>query len=258
MGNHLIFNNKMVKIVFLRHGESTWNVENKFTGWTDVPLSAKGKVEAKEAGVILKEKGYVFDNVFTSVLERSKETFNLAQEAMATNYVPKPVWRLNERHYGELQGANKAETAAKFGEDQVKIWRRAYDIAPPALKTDDKRHPVNDVLYKDVEKNCLPSTECLKDCVERVLPFWNTEVVPLLKDKKSVLLVAHGNSLRSLCMYLENMTKEQVLELNIPTGIPLVYELNDDDLKFEKSYYLLDEQELKAKLEAVADQGKAN
>jgi len=242
------------KIVFVRHGESEWNVANKFTGWTDVQLSAKGVTEAKEAGVILKEKGYSFDKIYTSVLTRAKETCKLALETLGQTPTEE-TWRLNERHYGALQGLNKAETAEKHGEEQVKIWRRAYDIAPPALETSDERHPANDPLYANVDKKDLPATECLKDCVERVLPFWNDNIVPALKNGEKIALFAHGNSLRSICMYLENMTPEQVLELNIPTGIPLVYEL-DDDLKFVKSYYLLDEAELKAKLDAVANQGK--
>merc|ERR1712179_88229 len=227
-------------IVFIRHGESEWNVANKFTGWTDVDLSAKGTEEAKEAGNILREKGFAFDQIYTSVLKRSKETCRLADLKAPTE----ETWRLNERHYGSLQGLNKSETAEKHGEEQVKIWRRAYAIAPPPLEESDPRHPKNDALYANVDKSLLPATECLKDCVERVLPFWTDTIIPQLKENKKLCLVAHGNSLRSICMYLENMTEEQVLELNIPTGIPLVYEL-DDDCKFVKSYYLLDEEELK-------------
>lgn len=246
----------MVKpIVFIRHGESEWNLANRFTGWTDVALSAKGTEEAKEGGVVLKEKGFKFDQVYTSVLKRAKDTCSLVFESL-DKAPTEEDWRLNERHYGALQGLNKSETAEKHGEDQVKIWRRAYDIPPPALEANDERHPANDPMYKDLPKDKLPATECLKDCVDRVLPFWHEKVVPQLKDDKSLCIVAHGNSLRAICMYLEDMTKEQVLELNIPTGIPLVYELSDDGKTVNKKYYLCDEDALKAKLDAVANQGK--
>jgi len=245
------------KIVFLRHGESVWNVANIFTGWHDVDLSPAGEIEAVEAGKCLKAKGYKFDIVFTSVLRRSIKTAWTA--LMHSENFSMPIvntWRLNERHYGGLQGMNKAETAAKHGDDQVKIWRRSYDIPPPVIEVSDPRHPSNDPLYKHVPKGALPGAESLKLTVERVLPFWNDHIAPCVMAGKNVLVAAHGNSLRAICKYLENMSEPEVLELNIPTAVPLVYEL-DDDLKFIQKYYLMDENELKAKMEAVANQGKA-
>mmetsp|Transcript_62518 Transcript_62518/g.135721 ORF Transcript_62518/g.135721 Transcript_62518/m.135721 type:complete len:252 (+) Transcript_62518:52-807(+) len=245
------------KVVFLRHGESKWNVENIFTGWADVDLSPTGELEAVEAGKCLKEKGIKFDVVFTSVLRRAIKTAWTA--LMTSENFTMPIinsWRLNERHYGGLQGLNKAETAAKHGEDQVKIWRRSYDVPPPEIDESHPMHPASDPLYKNVPKSALPGAESLKLTVDRVLPFWFDQIAPCVMAGKSVLVAAHGNSLRALCKYIENMSEAEVLELNIPTGVPLVYEL-DKDLKFVKKYYLMDEAELKAKMEAVANQGKA-
>eukprot|EP00747_Dinoflagellata_sp_TGD_P064105 gnl/TRDRNA2_/TRDRNA2_153737_c0_seq5.p1 gnl/TRDRNA2_/TRDRNA2_153737_c0~~gnl/TRDRNA2_/TRDRNA2_153737_c0_seq5.p1 ORF type:complete len:940 (-),score=215.18 gnl/TRDRNA2_/TRDRNA2_153737_c0_seq5:658-3477(-) len=245
------------KVVFLRHGESVWNVENIFTGWADVELSPTGEMEAVEAGKCLKEKGFKFDVVFTSVLERAIRT---AWTACAhSKNLSMPIinsWRLNERHYGGLQGLNKAETAAKHGDDQVKIWRRSYDVPPPSIEASDPRHPCNDPLYAGVPRNALPGAESLKLTVERVLPFWNDHIAPCVLAGRQVLVAAHGNSLRALCKHLENMSEKEVLDLNIPTAVPLVYEL-DENLTFIKKYYLMDEAEVAKKMAAVAAQGKA-
>jgi 2,3-bisphosphoglycerate-dependent phosphoglycerate mutase len=245
------------KIVLLRHGESVWNVENIFTGWADVELSPAGKLEAIEAGKCLKEKGYKFDILFTSVLKRSiKTAWTALMEADNVSLPHVQSWRLNERHYGGLQGLNKADTAAKYGDDQVKIWRRSFDVPPPTIEATDERHPGNDPMYAGVPKSALPGAESLALTIDRVLPFWNDQIAPCILAGKSVLVAAHGNSLRAVCKHLEGMSEKEILELNIPTAVPLVYEL-DDDLKFIKKYYLMDEQELKAKMEAVANQGKA-
>ncbi len=247
----------MNKLVLLRHGESIWNKENKFTGWTDVVLTEKGEQEAREAGKILKQEGYVFDIVYCSVLQRAMQTMDIALKELGQDDVPiEYSWRLNERHYGALQGLNKAETAAKHGEDQVKIWRRSYDIPPPPLDRTDKRFPGNDPLYKDVPEEKLPVTECLKDTVERFLPYWEQTIIPVIKRGKKVLIVAHGNSLRALVKYLDNISDENIVGMNIPTGMPLVYEL-DDDLRPIKNYYLGDEEAVKKAMDAVAAQGKA-
>merc|ERR1719401_430435 len=245
------------KVVFLRHGESVWNVANIFTGWADVDLSPAGELEAVEAGKCLKEKGYKFDFVFTSVLRRSIKTAWTA--LMESDNFSMPVinsWRLNERHYGGLQGLNKAETAAKHGDDQVKIWRRSYDIPPPSIDISDQRHPACDPKYRHVPATALPGAESLKLTVDRVLPFWFDTIAPCVMAGKSVLVTAHGNSLRAICKYLEGMSEAEVLELNIPTGVPLVYELTTD-LKFIKKYYLMSPEEVEAKIKAVANQGKA-
>jgi|Transcript_24510 2,3-bisphosphoglycerate-dependent phosphoglycerate mutase len=245
------------KIVFIRHGESEWNVANIFTGWHDVDLSPAGKLEAIEAGKCLKEKGFKFDIVFTSVLRRAIKTAWTA--LMESENFAMPIvntWRLNERHYGGLQGLNKADTAAKYGDDQVKIWRRSYDIPPPEIEQSDPRHPCNDPMYRHVPKSALPGAESLKITVDRVLPFWFDHIAPCVMAGKSVLVSAHGNSLRAICKYLEGMSEAEVLEFNIPTAVPLVYEL-DKDLKFVKKYYLMDEAEVKAKMAAVAAQGQA-
>jgi len=243
------------KIVFLRHGESVWNVANIFTGWADVDLSPAGEAEAVEAGKCLKEKGYKFDVVFTSVLRRSIKTAWTALTYSENFSMPIiNTWRLNERHYGALQGLNKSETAEKHGEDQVKIWRRSYDIPPPTIEKDDDRHPCKDPLYKNVPKDALPGAESLKLTVDRVLPFWFDNIAPCVMAGRSVLVAAHGNSLRAICKYLENMSEAEVLELNIPTSVPLVYEL-DKDLKFVKKYYLMDPEEVAKKMAAVAAQG---
>jgi len=244
-------------VVLLRHGESTWNKENRFTGWTDVGLTEKGKEEAVFAGKILKEKGFIFDIAFTSVLKRAIHTLWLALEQLDQMYIPIiNSWRLNERHYGELQGLNKAETAAKHGEQQVHIWRRSYDIPPPALQESDPRFPAHDIRYKDVDKKLIPKTESLKETVERFLPYWMDTITPVIKSGKRVLIAAHGNSLRALVKHLDNISNEEITELNIPTGIPLVYEL-DDNLKPIKHYYLASEEDVKKAQEAVKNQGKA-
>jgi 2,3-bisphosphoglycerate-dependent phosphoglycerate mutase len=247
----------MYKLVMMRHGESAWNLENRFTGWTDVDLTPAGVEEAKRAGRLLKEKGYAFDIAYTSLLKRAIKTLNVSLEEMDQLWLPTSKhWRLNERHYGALQGLDKAETAAKFGDEQVLIWRRAYAIAPDPLALDDPRHPRFDARYADLTPAELPATECLKDTVARVLPFWNDHIVPAIRAGNRVLIAAHGNSLRALVMYLDGMSEEAIVKLNIPTAQPLVYEL-DDDLKPVKSYYLADPKEIAAAQAAVAAQGKA-
>ena len=246
----------MYKVVLLRHGESTWNKENRFTGWTDVDLNEKGIEEAKASGKILKEEGFDFDIAFTSVLKRALRTLWLCLEEMDRLWIPvEKNWRLNERHYGTLQGLNKAETAEKHGEEQVLIWRRSYDIPPPALEKTDERFPGNFPAYKDVDEADLPTTESLKLTVDRFLPYWFDTIAPTIKAGKKVLIAAHGNSLRALVKYLDNVSEEDIIKLNIPTGVPLVYEL-DNDLKPIKHYYLGDQDEIAAKAAAVAAQGK--
>lgn len=246
----------MYKVVLLRHGESTWNKENRFTGWTDVDLNEKGIEEAKASGKILKEEGFDFDIAFTSVLKRALRTLWLCLEGMDRLWIPvEKNWRLNERHYGALQGLNKAETAEKHGEEQVLIWRRSYDIPPPALEKTDERFPGNFPAYKDVDEADLPTTESLKLTVDRFLPYWFDTIAPAIKAGKKVLIAAHGNSLRALVKYLDNVSEEDIIKLNIPTGVPLVYEL-DKDLKPIKHYYLGDQDEIAAKAAAVAAQGK--
>jgi len=245
------------KVVFVRHGESQWNVANIFTGWHDVDLSENGLAEAVEAGKCLKEKGYKFDIVFTSVLRRAIRTaWTVCTESENFSMPIVNSWRLNERHYGDLQGMNKADTAAKHGDDQVKIWRRSFDVPPPEIEPSDPRHPSNDPMYASVPKAALPGAESLKLTIVRVLPMWFDQIAPCIMSGKSVMVAAHGNSLRAICMYLEGMSEAQVLDLNIPTAVPLVYEL-DENLKFIQKYYLMDEEELKAKMAAVANQGKA-
>jgi 2,3-bisphosphoglycerate-dependent phosphoglycerate mutase len=244
------------KLVIVRHGESTWNKENRFTGWTDVDLSEKGRQEAKEGGQVLKNEGYTFDVAFTSVLKRAIRTLWTIQDEMDLMWIPvHRSWRLNERHYGALQGLNKAETAAKFGEAQVKVWRRSYDIPPPELTADDERYPGHDPRYRSLSKADLPLTECLKDTVARVLPLWNDTIAPAIRSGQKVVIAAHGNSLRALVKYLDHVPEAEIVELNIPTGMPLVYEL-DDDLKPLNRYYLGDPEKVKAAMEAVAAQGK--
>jgi len=246
-----------IKLVLLRHGESLWNKGNRFTGWTDVDLSQKGIAEASEAGETLKKQGFVFDVAFTSVLKRAIRTLWITLDQMDLMWIPVfRSWRLNEKHYGGLQGLNKSETAQKYGEDQVLLWRRAYDIQPPALEKNDPRHPVNDPRYKGLDEKDVPATECLKDTVERFLPYWHNEIVPVLKSGKRVLIAAHGNSLRALVKYLDNISDADIVNLNIPTGMPLVYEL-DQNLKAIKHYYLGDAEKIKKAMEAVASQGKA-
>jgi 2,3-bisphosphoglycerate-dependent phosphoglycerate mutase len=244
------------KIVMLRHGESTWNKDNRFTGWTDVDLSPKGVEEAHWAGKQLVKEGYTFDVAFTSVLKRAVKTLGIVQDEMNLDWIPvHRHWRLNERHYGALQGLNKSETAAKHGEEQVLIWRRAYDIAPPALEVSDQRFPGHDARYQTMDANVLPRTECLKDTVERMLPYWHDNIVPAIRSGKKVLIAAHGNSLRAVIKYLDKVSDKDIVELNIPTGIPLVYEL-DANLRPIKHYYLADEATVKAAQAAVASQGK--
>jgi len=246
----------MYKLVLIRHGESTWNKENRFTGWTDVDLSEKGVQEAIEAGQTLKKEGFEFDLAFTSVLKRAIKTLNTVLDQMDQLWIPvQRTWRLNERHYGGLQGLNKSETADKYGEAQVKIWRRSYDVPPPVLTPEDERNPARDRRYADVAKADLPLTECLKDTVARFLPAWHETIAPAIKSGKRVVIGAHGNSLRALVMYLDNISEADILELNIPTAMPLVYEL-DADLKPIKSYYLGDPEKVKAAMDAVAKQGK--
>ena len=246
----------MNKLVLIRHGESTWNKENRFTGWTDVDLSEKGRQEALDGGRVLRAEGYTFDVAYTSVLKRAIRTLWMVLDEMDLMWIPvHRSWRLNERHYGALQGLNKAETAAKFGEDQVKIWRRSYDIQPPALTPDDERYPGRDPRYRGLTAAELPLTECLKDTVARFLPLWHETVAPVIRSGQKVLIAAHGNSLRALVKYLDNIPEKDIVELNIPTGMPLVYEL-DDDLRPLNRYYLGDPEKVKAAMDAVAAQGK--
>ena len=247
----------MYKLVLLRHGESIWNKENLFTGWTDIDLSEKGVQEAREAGRVLKDQGYTFDIAFTSVLKRAIRTLWLTLDEMDLMWIPViRDWRLNERHYGALQGLNKAETAAKYGDQQVKIWRRSYDVRPPALEEEDTRNPAKDRRYRDLMKEQIPLTECLKDTVERFLPCWHDIISPAVRADRKVLIAAHGNSLRALVKYLDGIADEAITELNIPTGMPLVYEL-DDELRPLRNYYLGDPEKVRKAMEAVASQGRA-
>jgi 2,3-bisphosphoglycerate-dependent phosphoglycerate mutase len=245
----------MYKVVLLRHGESIWNKENLFTGWTDVDLSEKGREEARQAGVMLKEQGYHFDLAFTSVLKRAIRTLWMALDEMDLMWIPvERDWRLNERHYGALQGLNKAETAAKYGEDQVKIWRRSYDVRPPALDEADPRYPGKDPRYHNLTKEQLPLSECLKDTVDRFLPCWHDLIAPSIRSGKQVLIAAHGNSLRALVKYLEDVPEKQIVDLNIPTGVPLVEEL-DENLKSVRHYYLGDPAQIQQAVNKAASTG---
>lgn len=251
----------MNKIVLLRHGESTWNKENRFTGWTDVDLTERGLAEAKNAGVLMKEAGFAFDLAYSSVLKRAMRTLWIALDEMDRLWIPvHRSWRLNERHYGGLQGLNKAETAAKYGDAQVLEWRRSYDVPPPALELDDTRHPRFDERYAPAYSGLaaeeLPRTECLKDTVARFVPFWEETIAPAVRAGRSVIVAAHGNSIRALVKYLDNISDEDIVNLNIPTGIPLVYEL-DDDLKPIRSYYLGDQEAAQAAAAAVANQARS-
>lgn len=247
-----------MKVVLLRHGESQWNLENRFTGWTDVGLTERGVREAHEAAKLLQQEGYTFDIAFTSVLKRAIKTLWIVMEDMDSMWIPVyRSWRLNERHYGALQGLNKAETAKKHGEEQVLIWRRSYDVPPPALDPSDPRFPGHDPRYKNVPDDELPRTESLKDTVKRFLPYWHETIAPAIKQGKKVIISAHGNSLRALVKYLDNISEAEITKLNIPTGIPLIYEL-DDELKPITHYYLGDPEAVKKAAEAVANQGKAN
>ena len=247
----------MFKVVLLRHGESVWNKENRFTGWTDVDLSEKGIQEAHAAGKLLKQEGYTFDLAFTSVLKRAIRTLWISMDEMDLMWIPvQRSWRLNERHYGALQGLNKAEMAVKYGEEQVHIWRRSYDIQPPALEKSDKRWPGSDRRYAGLASEEVPCTECLKDTVARFLPYWHETIAPAVKSGRRVVIAAHGNSLRALVKYLDHISDAEIVGLNIPTGIPLVYEL-DTDLKPLKHYYLGDAEAAARAAQAVANQGKA-
>ena len=246
----------MRKLVLLRHGESAWNKENRFTGWTDVPLSEKGVEEARAAGRLLKKEGYAFDLAYTSLLKRAVKTLWLTLEELDQMWIPvHNSWRLNERHYGGLQGLNKAETAKKYGDDQVRIWRRSYDIPPPPLAPDDPRHPGKDPRYASLAPGELPLTECLKDTVARFLPYWHDTIAPAVKTGRRVIIAAHGNSLRALVKYLDNISDPDIVELNIPTGIPLVYELKDD-LTPVRHFYLGDPEAVAKAAKAVAEQAK--
>lgn len=246
----------MKKLVLLRHGQSTWNLENRFTGWTDVDLTEQGRAEALESGRFLKADGYDFDQIFTSVLKRAIRTLWIALDEMDRMWLPvERHWRLNERHYGALQGLNKAETAERHGAEQVLVWRRSYATPPPALELSDERHPRHDRRYAQVEASELPATECLKDTVERFLPLWTERIAPSVKSGQRVLICAHGNSLRALVKYLDKVSDEDIVGLNIPTGVPLVYEL-EDDLTPLRHYYLGDPDEIAARAQAVADQAK--
>jgi 2,3-bisphosphoglycerate-dependent phosphoglycerate mutase len=248
----------MKKIVLLRHGESTWNQENRFTGWTDVDLTPQGIQEAQSAGRLLREQGFAFDIAYTSVLKRAIRTLWIVLDEMDQMWIPiQHTWRLNERHYGALQGLNKAETAAQYGDEQVLIWRRSYDVRPPALTVDDTRYAGADPRYKNLSDNDIPVTECLKDTVARFLPYWNTTIAPQVQAGKSVIIAAHGNSLRALVKYLDNISDEDILNCNIPTGVPLVYEL-DDNLKPIKNYYLGNLAEIQEAMQTVANQGRSS
>jgi 2,3-bisphosphoglycerate-dependent phosphoglycerate mutase len=247
----------MHKLVLLRHGESTWNQENRFTGWTDVDLSERGLAEAKEAGRLLRDGGFVFDLAYTSVLKRAIKTLGVALDALDQLWIPvAKTWRLNERHYGALQGLNKAETAAKHGDAQIKIWRRSYDIPPPSLEPDDPRHPARDPRYSGLSPDDLPLTESLKDTVARFLPYWHETIAPSIAADKRVIIAAHGNSLRALVKFLDEVPEAEIVELNIPTGIPLVYEL-DDTLEPIRHYYLGDPAAAEAAAARVAAQSNS-
>ncbi|MDR0734608.1 MAG: 2,3-diphosphoglycerate-dependent phosphoglycerate mutase [Elusimicrobiota bacterium] len=246
----------MKKIVFLRHGESTWNKENRFTGWTDVDLTPKGLSEAAAAGSLLKKEGFVFDRAYTSYLKRAVKTLDIVLDKMDLDWIPvEKSWRLNEKHYGSLQGLNKAETAAKYGEAQVKIWRRSFDVAPAPLRPDDKRNPAFDQRYNAVPPRELPLTESLKDCIARALPYWQGAIWPALREGQRLLVAAHGNSLRGIIKYLKNIPDAEISALNLPTGVPYVFEF-DADYKLVKDYFLGNQEEIKKQMQSVADQGK--
>ncbi len=246
----------MYKFVLVRHGQSTWNLENRFTGWTDVGLTDLGKSEAHEAGKLLREGGYTFDVAYTSVLRRAIQTLWVVLEEMNLEWIPvEKAWQLNERHYGSLQGLNKAEMAEKFGEAQVKIWRRSYDVPPPALELADQRHPRFDPRYASLTPEQLPATESLQLTLDRVLPYWHATLAPAIKSGRRVIVAAHGNSIRAMVKYLDHVSDGEITELNIPTGLPLVYEL-DEDLKPIQHYYLGDPEEAAKKAAAVANQAK--
>ena len=246
----------MKKVVLIRHGQSTWNNENKFTGWTDVDLTEQGEQEAAKAGELLKKEGFSFDKAYTSYLKRAVKTLNIVLDVMDLDWIPvEKTWRLNEKSYGMLQGLDKAETAAKYGEEQVLIWRRSYDVPPAALEENDERSPLMDKRYKKVDRKDLPLTESLKETVERILPYWESEILASLKDNDEIIVAAHGNSLRGIVMHLKNISEKDILSLNIPTGVPYVFEF-DDDLNVTKDYFLGDADEIKKLMDAVANQAK--
>lgn len=246
----------MKKLVLIRHGESQWNKENRFTGWTDVNLSERGIDEARKAGKLLKSEGFRFKIAYTSYLTRAIKTLWLVLEEMDMMYIPeKKSWRLNEKHYGELQGLNKAETAEKYGDEQVKLWRRSFDIPPIELQENDPRSPRIDPRFADVDPKDLPMTESLKEVIDRMVPYWNSDIKASLQEHSEILVAAHGNSLRALVMHLKNMSREEILEFNIPTGIPYVFEF-DDDMNFQKDYFIGDPEEIKKLMDQVANQGK--
>lgn len=245
-----------MKLVLIRHGESLWNKENLFTGWTDVDLSETGKTEAANAGKILKSEGFDFDICYTSYLKRAIHTLNLALEQMDREWLPViKTWKLNERHYGALQGLNKSETAAKYGEDKVKLWRRSYAVQPPALEEGDERNPAFNEMYRKEDKSLLPLTECLADTVDRAVPYFQDEIVPKMKAGERALIVAHGNSLRALVKHIEGLSDEEIIDVNIPTGVPLVYEF-DDSMNVLNKGYLGDQDAIASKMQSVANQGK--
>src|SRR5690554_6414705 len=248
----------MKKVVLIRHGESAWNKENRFTGWTDVDLTEKGVAEAHKAGQYLKKEGFRFEKAYTSYLKRAVKTLNVVLDEMDLDWIPvEKTWRLNEKHYGMLQGLNKAETAAKYGDEQVLIWRRSYYVPPTPLEKEDPRSPFQDPHYKGVDAKDLPLTEALKDTVERILPYWNDTIVPEMKTKyNEVIVAAHGNSLRGIIKHLKNISDEDIVNLNLPTAIPYVFEF-DDDMNLQKDYFLGDPEEIKKLMDAVANQGKS-
>ncbi|HUI33724.1 MAG: 2,3-diphosphoglycerate-dependent phosphoglycerate mutase [Dysgonamonadaceae bacterium] len=246
----------MKKVVLIRHGQSTWNNENKFTGWTDVDLTELGEQEAKEAGELMKKEGFSFDKAYTSYLKRAVKTLNIILDEMDLDWIPvEKTWRLNEKHYGMLQGLNKAETAKKYGDDQVLIWRRSYDVPPTAMEENDERSPFMDKRYAKVDRKDLPLTESLKETVERILPYWKNEILASLKDNDEIIVVAHGNSLRGIVMHLKDISEENIVSLNLPTGVPYVFEF-DDNLNVVKDYFLGDPEEIKKLMDAVANQAK--
>ncbi|MGV8962391.1 MAG: 2,3-diphosphoglycerate-dependent phosphoglycerate mutase [Candidatus Saccharimonadaceae bacterium] len=246
----------MKKVVLIRHGQSTWNNENKFTGWTDVDLTELGEKEAAEAGELLKKEGFSFDKAYTSYLKRAIKTLNIVLDVMDLDWIPvEKTWLLNEKHYGMLQGLNKSETAAKYGDDQVLIWRRSYDIPPAALEANDERSPLMDKRYEKIDRKDLPLTESLKETVERILPYWENEILASLKDNNEIIVAAHGNSLRGIVKHLKNISEEDIVSFNMPTGIPYVFEFNDD-LEVVKDYFLGDPEEIKKLMDAVANQAK--
>ncbi len=246
----------MKKVVLIRHGESTWNKENRFTGWTDVDLTEKGIDEAHNAGKLLRKENFKFEKAYTSYLKRAIKTLNIVLDEMDLDWIPvEKTWKLNEKHYGMLQGLNKAETAAKYGDEQVLIWRRSYDVPPAPLSKDDERAPHQDARYKGVDEKQLPLTESLKETVERILPYWNDVIVPEMKNHNEIIIAAHGNSLRGIIKHLKNISNEDIVSLNLPTGVPYVFEF-DDNMNLQKDYFLGDPEEIKKLMDAVANQAK--